>query len=62
MERGDTEMNLKQAAVLEEYYLNLKNNGWPKAEAAKAARRHVNQMTAREIDAEINRILGARRA
>lgn len=50
-------MDLKQHAVFEEYYRGLKANGWPKDEAAKAARRHVNRMTPRQLKSEVDRIL-----
>ena len=50
-------MDLRQATVLDEYYRGLKADGWPKEEAAKAARRHVNRMTPRQLKAEVNRIL-----
>lgn len=52
-------MDLKQHAVFDEYYRGLKANGWPKIEAAKAARRHVSRMTPRQINQEVTRILAA---
>ena len=53
-------MDLKQACVFEEYYFGLKANGWPKLEAAKAARRHVRRMAPRQINKEVTRILADR--
>jgi hypothetical protein len=53
-------VDLKQYTVFDEYYFGLKANGWSKQEAAKAARRHVNRMTPRQINMEVNRILSDR--
>ena len=50
-------MDLHEHAVYDEYYFGLKANGWSKLEAAKAARRHVRQMSRRKIKEEVTRIL-----
>jgi hypothetical protein len=50
-------MDLKTYAVYDEFYMGLKRNGWSKIEAAKAARRHVRQMSSRTLNGEVNRIL-----
>jgi hypothetical protein len=55
-------MDLKKAAVWEEFYFGLKANGWSKEEAAKAAHRHVRQMSRRKINEEVTRILASRQA
>jgi hypothetical protein len=55
-------MDLKKAAVWEEFYFGLKANGWSKEEAAKAAHRHVRQMSRRKINDEVTRILMAKEA
>ena len=53
-------MDLHQYAVFDEFYMGLKANGWSKDEAAKAARRHLRQMSARKIKQEVARILAQR--
>jgi hypothetical protein len=50
-------MDLRTGTVLMEYYKGLRLNGWPKDEAAKAARRHVKRMTPKQIKQEVERIL-----
>ncbi len=50
-------MDLKQYAVFDEFYMGLKANGWSKQEAAKAARRHVRQMSRQPLNKEVERIL-----
>lgn len=53
-------MTLQEYAVFDEFYMGLKANGWSKDEAAKAARRHVRQMSPRKIKQEVARILAAK--
>lgn len=51
-------MNLKQGTVYMDCYKRLRVNGWPKLEAAKAARRHVKHLERkRQLGAEVSRIL-----
>lgn len=54
-------MDLEQGTVFFDYYFGLKLNGWPKQEAAKAARRHVNRMRRAELKKEVARILAQRK-
>lgn len=53
-------MELKTWTVFDEYYRGLKVNGWPRDEAAKAARRHIDRMRPSEIKKEVARILASR--
>jgi hypothetical protein len=54
-------MDLNEHAVFWEFYFGLKVNGWPKDEAAKAARRHLRQMSRRKINQEAARIAAQKR-
>lgn len=52
-------MDLNEHAVFWEFYFGLKVNGWPKQEAARAARLHLRQMSRRKVNQEAARILAA---
>lgn len=58
--KKDHDMELKTWTVFDEYYRGLKVNGWPRDEAAKAARRHIDRMRPSEIKKEVARILASR--
>lgn len=49
-------MDIKKAAVWDEFYRGLRANGWDKAKACEAAHRHIKQMSPRKLKQEVDRI------